>query len=151
MVDLTEYRARSGALVPVWTVEVQTLPEDTDRILDEVMKVHSLSFGRYQRNASISATGKETSQPEPDSTTTAHVEGFEAGETENYPMVELKISVERDLGILSKVMDAIIYAHHYEEPVIFVREDWASRAAYDPQSENPNRWWNNGRGLPDRI
>jgi hypothetical protein len=32
----------------------------------------------------------------------------EAGETENYPTVELKISVERDLGILSRVMDAII-------------------------------------------
>jgi len=151
MIDLTKYKATSGGLVPVWTIEVQTLPEDTDRILDEVMKVHPLSFGRYQRNASISAIGKETAQPEPGSTTTTHVEGFEAGATETYPMVELKISVERDLDILSNVMDAIIYAHHYEEPVIFVREDWASRAAYDPQSDNPNRWWNNGRGLPDRI
>ena len=34
-----------------------------------------------------------------------------------------------------------------EEPVIFIREDWASRAAYDPTSRNPNRWWNDGRGL----
>lgn len=151
MIDLTEYKANSGRLVPVWTIEVQTLPEDTDRILDEVMKVHALSFGRYQRNASISAIGKETAQPGPGSTTTTHVEGFEAGATETYPMVELKISVERDLDILSNIMDAIIYAHHYEEPVIFVREDWASRAAYNPQSDNPNRWWNNGRGLPDRI
>lgn len=151
MIDLTKYKAKSGGLVPVWTIEVQTLPEDTDRILDEVMKVHPLSFGRYQRNASISAIGKETAQPESGSTTTTHVDGFEAGATETYPMVELKISVERDLDILSNVMDAIIYAHHYEEPVIFLREDWASRAAYDPQSDNPNRWWNNGRGLPDRI
>lgn len=151
MTVLTSYKAKSGTLIPVWTIEVQTLPEDTDRILDEVMKVHPLSFGRYQRNASISAIGKETAQPEPGSTTTTHVEGFEAGATETYPMVELKISVEQDLDTLSSVMDAIIYAHHYEEPVIFVREDWASRAAYDPQSDNPNRWWNNGRGLPDRI
>ena len=66
-------------------------------------------------------------------------------------MVELKISIDRDVEVLAKVMDAIIYAHHYEEPVIFVREDWASRAAYNPQSDNPNRWWNNGKGLPDRI
>ncbi len=151
MQDLGRYEAKSGRLQPVWTLEVQTLPEDTDRILDEVMKVHPLSFGRYQRNASISAVGKETAQPEPQSTTTTHVEGFEAGSTETYPMVELKISVERDLSVLSKVMDAIIYAHHYEEPVIFVREDWASRAAYDPKSDNPNRWWNNGKGLPDRV
>lgn len=151
MEDLSAYNAKSGTLVPVFTIEVQTLPEDTDRILDEVMKVHPLSFGRYQRNASISAIGKETAQPEPDSTTTTHVEGFEAGSTETYPMVELKISIDRDLSALANVMDAIIYAHHYEEPVIFVREDWASRAAYDPKSENPNRWWNNGKGLPDRL
>ena len=151
MNDVNRYEAKSGRLVPVFTIEVQTLPEDTDRILDEVMKVHPLSFGRYQRNASISAVGKETAQPEPDSTTTTHVEGFEAGSTETYPMVELKISIDRDQEALAKVMDAIIYAHHYEEPVIFVREDWASRAAYDPRSDNPNRWWNNGKGLPERL
>ncbi|MEM1363915.1 MAG: hypothetical protein AAGF94_19830 [Pseudomonadota bacterium] len=151
MTDLSKYNANSGTLVPVFTIEVQTLPEDTNRILDEVMKVHLLNFGRYQRNASISAVGKETSQPEPDSTTTTHVDGFEAGATETYPMVELKISIERDLTALGKVMDAIIHAHHYEEPVIFVREDWASRAAYNARSDNPNRWWNNGKGLPQRI
>lgn len=151
MADLSHYQARSGRLIPVWTLEVQTLPEDTNRILDAVMAVHPLSFGRYQRNASISAVGAETAQPEPGSTTTTHVDGFEAGTTETYPMVELKISIERDIGVLEKVMDAVIYAHHYEEPVIYLREDWASRAAYDPNSGNPNRWWNNGRGLPDRI
>lgn len=151
MTDLSTYKAKSGRFVPVWTLEIQTLPEDTDRILDAVMEVHPLSFGRYQRNASISAVGRETAQPEPGSTTTTHVEGFEAGSTETYPMVELKISIDRDLPALEKVMDAIIHAHHYEEPVIFLREDWASRAAYDPTSDNPNRWWNNGRGLPDRI
>ena len=151
MADLSDYRAKSGNFVPVWTIEIQTLPEDTDRILDPVMKVHPLSFGRYQRNASISALGKETAQPEPGSTTTTHVNGFKAGNTETYPMVELKISIERDAEILEKVMDAIIYVHHYEEPVVFLREDWASRAAYNPQNDNPNRWWNNGRGLPDKI
>ncbi len=151
MNDLSRHKAKSGKLIPVWTLEVQTLPEDTDRILDAVMKVHPLSFGRYKRNASISAVGVETAQPEVGSTTTTHVEGFEAGATETYPVVELKISIERDLVILEKVMDAILHVHHYEEPVIFVREDWASRANYNVASDNPNRWWNNGRGLPDRI
>ncbi len=151
MSELTDYEAKSGKFVPVWTIEIQTLPEDIDRILDAVMQVHPLSFGRYQRNASISAVGKETAQPEAGSTTTTHVDGFKAGGTETYPMVELKISIERDAAILEKVMDAIIYVHHYEEPVIFLREDWASRANYDPNSGNPNRWWNNGRGLPSKI
>ena len=151
LVDLADYRATSGRFVPVWTIEIQTLPEDTDRILDAVMAVHPLSYGRYQRNASISAIGKETARPEPGSTTTEHVDGFQAGNTETYPMVELKISIERDPSLLAKVMDAIIHVHHYEEPVIFLREDWASRAAYNPNSDNPNRWWNNGRGLPERL
>ncbi|MEM8790908.1 MAG: hypothetical protein AAGE80_04775 [Pseudomonadota bacterium] len=149
--DLASYQATSGRFEPVWTLEIQTLPEDTDRILDAVMQVHPLSYGRYERNASISATGKETAQPKPGSTTTTHVDGFEAGATETYPMVELKISIERDTDVLALVMDAIIGVHHYEEPVIFLREDWASRTAYDPDSDNPHRWWNNGRGLPERL
>jgi hypothetical protein len=45
----------------------------------------------------------------------------------------------------------MIYVHHHEEPVILVRAAWASHVANDPQSDNPNRWWNKGRGLPDRI
>ncbi|MEL6767117.1 MAG: hypothetical protein AAFP17_08055 [Pseudomonadota bacterium] len=151
MTDLSTYRAESGRFIPVWTIEIQTLPEDTDRILDAILEVYPLGYGRYQRNASISAIGKETARPEPGSTTTTHVGGFEAGGTENYPMVELKISIERDTATLEKVMDAILAVHHYEEPVIFLREDWASRAAYDPNSDNPHRWWNNGRGLPGRL
>ena len=66
-------------------------------------------------------------------------------------MVELKITLERDRELLAKVMDAVHYVHHYEEPVIFLRQDWVSRANYDPDSRNPNRFWNNGRGLPARI
>ena len=93
----------------------------------------------------------ETAQPSAGSTTTAHVADFAAGATETYPMVELKISIERDRPILEQVMDAVLDVHHYEEPVIFVREDWASRANYDPTSTNPNRWWNNERGLPEKI
>lgn len=151
MKDLSAYKAQSGSLEPVWTLEIQTLPEDTDRILDAVMEVHPLSYGRYQRNASISALGCETAQPEPGSTTDTHVAEFTPGSTETYPMVELKISIARELGVLEKVMDAILAVHHYEEPVIFLREDWVSRAAYDPNRDNPHRWWNNGRGLPDRL
>lgn len=151
MDSLDTYKAKSGKFIPVWTLEIQTLPSDTDKILDAVMEVYPLGYGRYQRNASISAVGKETAQPEPGSTTTTHIEGFEAGVTETYPMVELKISIERDVSLLESVMDAVLRVHHYEEPVIFLREDWVSRANYNPKSDNPNRWWNNGIGLPDRV
>lgn len=151
MMGLEEYKAKSGRFTPVWTLEIQTPIEDVDKILDAVMTVYPLSYGRYQRNASISAQAMETSQPEEGSTTTTHATGYKAGSTETYPMVELKISIERDTDILEQVMDVIHQVHHYEEPVIFLREDWASRAVYNPENENPNRWWNNGRGMPNRI
>ncbi len=151
MTDLTDYRAASGGFEPVWTLEIQTLPQDIDRILDAVLEVHPLGYGRYRRNAAISAMGRETSQPEAGSTTHTHIEGFTPGATETYPMVVLLISIERDATILERVMDAILNVHHYEQPVIFLREAWASRAAYDPNRDNPHRWWNDGRGLPERL
>ena len=56
-----------------------------------------------------------------------------------------------DLPALERVMDAILNVHHYEQPMIYVREDWASRANYDPNNANPNRWWNDGRGMPKQL
>lgn len=149
--NLENYKATSGTFIPVWTLEIQTILDDVDKILDAIMEVYPLKYGRYQRNASISATGIETAQPEENSTTTTHLENYVAGQTESYPMVELKLSIEQDTAVLEKVMDAIHYVHHYEEPVIFLRENWVSRAAYNPDNTNPNRWWNNGRGLPNKI
>ena len=83
---LENYMAASGGLTAVWTLEIQTLPEDVDRILDAVMRVYPLGYGRYRRNASISAVGKETAQPEAGSTTTTHKDGYRAGATETYPL-----------------------------------------------------------------
>ena len=151
MTNLSTYKAESGTFIPVWTLEIQTLPTEVDRILDAVMAVHPLSYGNYRRNASVSGPGYETAQPNEGSTTTTHLDGYVAGGTQTYEAVEIKISIERDETILAKVMDAILYVHHYEEPVIFLRNDWASRAAYNPNNTNPNRWWNNGRGLPDPL
>ncbi|MEL6610168.1 MAG: hypothetical protein AAFO93_14770 [Pseudomonadota bacterium] len=149
--DLSDYAAQSGRFEAAFTLEIQTLPGDVGRILDAVMAVHPLSYGRYERNASVTAQGYETARPMAGSTTDTHVESFQPGGTETYPMVELKISVERDATVLARVMDAILSVHHYEEPVIFCREDWVHRAAYDPDRENPNRWWNRDGGLPDRL
>lgn len=149
--SLESYQARSGKFVPVWTLEIQTVIEDVDKILDAIVEVYPLGYGRYRRNASITAQGMETAQPEADSTTDKHTDGFVPGTTETYPMVEIKISLPRDTAVLEKVMDVVHDVHHYEEPVIFLREDWVSRANYDPDRSNPNRFWNNGRGLPNRI
>ncbi|MDW3179000.1 MAG: hypothetical protein R8J94_16530 [Acidimicrobiia bacterium] len=148
---LVSYQATSGRFEPVWTLEIQTVVDDVDKILDAVVEVHPLRYGTYERNASVSAVGMETARPPLGSTTATHVADFVAGSVESYPVVEVKISIDRDLKTLGEVMDAILEVHHYEEPVIYLREDWASRAAYNPDNTNRNRWWNNGRGLPERI
>jgi hypothetical protein len=44
-----------------------------------------------------------------------------------------------------------VQVHHYEEPVVFIREAWARKSADDPNSSNPNRWLNNGRGMPGKT
>ncbi len=116
--NLTDYRAASGTIEPVWTIEVQTVAADVDRILDAVVAVHPLSYGNYDRNAAVTAVGLETARPRAGSTTTTHIEGFEAGTTETYPMVVVQLSIERDTDALAKVMDAILQVHHYEEPVV---------------------------------
>ena len=141
------YQGAWGRFGPVWTLEIQTVPDDVEKILDAVVAVHPLCYGRYDRNASVSAPGVETSRPQAGSTTATHSSGFERGGIESYPFVEVKISIEPDPAVLSAVMDAICDVHHYEEPVIFLREDWVSRTNYDPNRQNPNRWWNSGRGL----
>ena len=37
MSDLKTYNAKSGTFIPVWTLEIQTIADDTDRILDAIM------------------------------------------------------------------------------------------------------------------
>ncbi len=149
--NIAEYKARSGRFEPVWTLEILTLPEDIDRILDAITAVHPLRYGRYERRASISAPGLETAQPREGSAAADHISDFEPGTTETYATVELKFSIERNLTTLSEVMEAVLDAHHYEEPMVFVREDWVSRSFYNTATDNPNRWWNNGRGLRARV
>ena len=55
--DNQNNKAPSSQFMPVWTLEIQTVPADVDKILDAVMYVYPLSYGRYRRNASISAPG----------------------------------------------------------------------------------------------
>lgn len=143
MTDLSECKSRTGALAPVFRVFVQTRQQDTYRILDAVMKVDPLAYGRYLRNGFVSAVGSETHKAQADSTTAIH-SGVE-DQAEYFDCVELSFSVDRDVTNLAAVLDAVRDAHHYEEPVMFVQELWASRAIYDPTNNNPNRWWNEGK------
>ena len=151
MHPLDSYTATSGRLVPVYRITINTRPDDAARLLDAVHAVHPLDVGQYRRNATLTAPGAETGRPGAQTVTRLHQDDFPADGTENYPSVELKIAIERDVAVLQRVMDAILDAHQYEEPTVHVREEWASRAAYSTDNTNPNRWWNDGRGTPGMV
>ncbi len=151
MKTLDDYRSTAGKLIPIFKLEIHTRPDDANRLLDAISAVEPLAIGRYRRNATVSAVGAETGQPGEDSVTRIHNDDFSAGEIEVYPSVQLKISIDRDVKILQKVVEAILHAHQYEEPLIYISEEWASRANYRPDNDNPNRWWDDGRGTPPMI
>ncbi|KAB2848357.1 MAG: hypothetical protein F9K44_11060 [Hyphomicrobiaceae bacterium] len=104
------------------------------------MEADPLSYGRYERNAFVSAVGTETYRPLANSTSAIHLGAQDT--IQKFPCVELVISIQQERETLSRVLDAIRDVHHYEEPLIFVHDAWASRAAYDPRNTNPHRWWN---------
>lgn len=138
--NMADFETENGALEAVWIIEVQTRPEDTDKILNKVMEVDPLVYGRYERNCFVSAIGTETYLPKANSTSAIHL-GAE-GEVQTFSSVVMLLSVTQKDARLGRILDAIRAAHHYEEPLIFVKECWASRAKYDPRNTNPNRWWN---------
>jgi hypothetical protein len=139
--DLSGLASGSGGTVErVWLIQIQAAPEDVDRIIDKVMEVDPLVYGRYERNAFVTAVGSETYRPRENSTSAIH-RGAQ-GTIQTFPSVQVFISIEQDREKLARVLDAIREVHHYEEPLIFVQDSWASRANYDPRSANPNRWWN---------
>jgi len=138
--DLSACESETGSLAPVFRIAVQTRPDDIEKILNAAAAVNPLTYGKYDRNAFISGRGSETYRAQPGSTTTLY-RGI-VDQAEYFDCVEVSFSIPRDIAALTTVMDAIRNAHHYEEPVIFVSEHWASRANYNPDNQNPNRWWN---------
>lgn len=135
--DISNLTTNTGTVERVWLIEVQATPEDVDLIIDNVMKVNPLVYGRYKRNAFVSAEGSETYLPEENSTSAVHLGA--ANKKQTFPSVLITLSIEQNSEILGRVLDAIREVHHYEEPLIFIKDSWASRASYDPHNTNPNR------------
>ncbi|MCG7521450.1 hypothetical protein [Ruegeria sp. Ofav3-42] len=138
--DISNLKTRTGTVERVWQIEIQAAPEDVDKIIDKVMEVDPLIYGRYKRNAFVSAIGSETYLPEENSTSAVHLGA--ANKVQTFPCALIIISIRQNPETLECVLDVIRDVHHYEEPLIFIKDCWASRASYDPHSSNPNRWWN---------
>ena len=125
-------------LVESYRIFVQTRAQDVDRILEQVMVIDKLRYGKYTGNYMVSKQCEEAYFPEEGSTTAIHL-----GTTEKqiFECVELSFCVARTQN-LEKILQAIIDTHHYEEPVISVQEVLTTRSDYDPMRNNENRWWN---------
>lgn len=138
--NLEDLSGAGGTAEPIWLVQVQSHPDCVEKILDNIMTVDPLAYGKYERNAFVSAVGAETFRPQEGSATVLHMDP--TAQMRTTPCVQVVISIPQEVERLSKVLAAIREVHHYEEPVIFITGAWASRAHYNPNNDNPNRWWN---------
>jgi len=129
------------SLERVWFIRVELAAHDDARVREAVADAVGLSYGSYDRVALESAEGTQFFHP------TKGSRLGEMDETVEMPARTLTFSVPRDPETLAKAIEAIRYAHSYEEPVIYVMEGAATRADYETDRDNPNRWWNRGFDL----
>jgi hypothetical protein len=103
-----------------------------------VVDAVGLAYGSYEGVAFESAPGTQFFRPKAGS----HM--GDTPETVEMPARVLTFTLDTDTQTLAKAIEAIRFAHSYEEPVIIIREVFASRAKYESGRDNPNRWWNRG-------
>lgn len=123
-------------LEPVYLIDANIPTEDVDAVLNSVTEAVSLAYGRYDQVAFISSPGIEQFRS---------LEGSRAGRQESVrrvPTSRVSFSIPKDPAVLDKAIAAIRLAHPYEEPVVNVRDGWASRARGEGDEDNPHRWWN---------
>ena len=83
------YESQSGSLIPVFRMEINTRPDDAERLLDAIFEIHPLAVGAYERNATVTAQGAETGRPGERTVTRIHNEEFEADGTEVHASVQI--------------------------------------------------------------
>jgi len=140
MADVSELNSALTTcnFVASWMVWVELADRDDERVRQAVTNAAGLEYGPYEGVAFESGAGMQFFRPK---------EGSKLGDTtETIEMLArvLTFTVTGDAGRLAKAVEAVRYAHSYEEPVIIVQQVWASRADFSDDRENPNRWWNRG-------
>ena len=138
LIEAVNARLTSCRLQASWMVWVELADRDDARVREAVAAAVGLEYGPYTGVAFESGTGKQFFRP---------AQGSKLGEgTEaiTMPARILTFSLPHDPDVLVKAIEAVRRAHSYEEPVIYVRDVWASRADDTRDRDNPNRWWNRG-------
>lgn len=140
MRELTELNANltTCSFVASWLVWVELADRDDARVRQAVVDAVGLEYGPYEGVAFESGTGMQFFRPKP---------GSKLGtskDTVEMPARVLTFTVAGGVETLAKAIEAVRYAHSYEEPVIVIQQVVTSRADYSEDRENPNRWWNRG-------
>lgn len=136
MINELNQHLTSVAFETCWQVWVELADRDDARVREAVVDAVGLSYGAYDGVAFESASGTQFFRPQ---------SGSQMGDTPDtvpMPARVLTFTLPNDAEIIAKAIEAVRYAHSYQEPVIILREVLASRAKYDTDRENPNRWWN---------
>jgi len=129
---------KSYRLERAYLVSVHVPSADVDKVLAAAVAAVGLDYGEYDQVAYLDAPGLEQFRPREGAKAGAQVAATSAQTT------SASFSVPRDSAVLQKALDAVYTAHSYEEPVIYVREVWRTRAT-NPDDSNPNRWWSRVR------
>lgn len=118
-------------------VSVQTREQDVKRIVDAACAIDPLNHGLYDRTVLSHTRCTGIFEPHEGSTTHLHL-----GSTDLQvgPCLELEFVLDEATD-LEAVLNTIIEMHHYEESVIHIASVQTTRADYNPESENKNRWW----------
>jgi hypothetical protein len=116
-------------------INVHVPNANVEKVLKSVTIAAPLDYGNYDQVAFLDAPGLEQFRPKTES---------KAGDYESAGReltTNISFSIPQNTMMLKKILDAIRQVHSYEEPVIYVRDVWRSRAT-GGDDENPNRWWN---------
>lgn len=129
------------SIEPVWFVwaELSNNTDSDNRVREAVSEAIGLDYGAGYDRVSLE-TGGATQFCRP-------VEGSFDGPMDDLVEVPARIltfSIPRDPEILANAIETIQRMHSYEEPVIYIKEAFATRADYAKSSANPNRMWNRG-------
>ncbi|MEM8755242.1 MAG: hypothetical protein AAGF90_19950, partial [Pseudomonadota bacterium] len=120
-------------LEPVYLIAAELAERDDARVRQAAAKAVGPDYGPYRGVAFESAGGTQLFTLAEGSRLGA---GAPAVET---PVSLLTFSIPRDAAALAKAIEAIRWAHSYEEPVITAREALATRATGEKDRDNPNR------------
>ena len=94
-------------------------PDHLEQLLEGVVAVVPLTYGRYDRAAWWSAEGTEQFRPLPGAKPTFGKEGH----TERVPTVRVEFTIPREPDLLERLLhEGLIPNHPWQQPAVFIDE-----------------------------